>query len=50
MENVGYYLFLLAVIVVAVIIIKKVASCIVRSIVLGVVAIVLAYLYYRYGR
>jgi hypothetical protein len=48
MENIGYYLFLLAVIVVGFIIVKRVASCMIRSIVLIVVLLALAFVYFVY--
>lgn len=48
MENIGYYLFMLAAIVVAFLIVKRVVSCLVRSVVLIVLAVVLGYIYYMY--
>lgn len=48
MENAGYYLFLLAVIVVGFIVVKRVASCMIRSIVLIVVLLALAFVYFVY--
>lgn len=42
----GYYLFILACIVVGIIIIKRVASCLIRSIVLAVILGILAYIYF----
>ncbi len=50
MENIGYYLFMLAAIVVAFLIVKRVVSCLVRSVVLIVLAVVLGYIYYMYLR
>ena len=50
MENIEYYLFMLAAIIVAFLIIKRVVSCLVRSIVLIVLAVVLGYIYYKYLR
>lgn len=50
MENIEYYLFMLAAIIVAFLIIKRVVSCLVRSIVLIVLAVVLGYIYYMYLR
>lgn len=50
MENIEYYLFMLAAIIVAFLIIKRVVSCLVRSIVLIVPAVVLGYIYYMYLR
>ena len=50
MENIGYYIFILVAIIVAFLIIKKVASCLIRSIVLIVLAAVLGYIYWMYLR
>jgi len=50
MENIGYYLFMLAAIVVTFLIVKRVVSCLVRSVVLIVLAVVLGYIYYMYLR
>ena len=50
MENIGYYIFMLAAIIVAFLIIKKVVSCFVRSVVLIVLAAVLGYIYWMYLR
>jgi len=50
MENIEYYLFMLAAIIVAFLIIKRVVSCLVRSIVLIVLSVVLGYIYYMYLR
>ena len=50
MGNTGYYLFMLAAIVVAFLIIKRVVSCFVRSVVLLVLAAVLGYVYWMYLR
>ena len=50
MENIEYYLFMLAAIIVAFLIIKRAVSCLVRSIVLIVLAVVLGYIYYMYLR
>ena len=46
MENISYYLFVLAVIIVGVAIIKKVASCMIKTAVFIVILAVLAYVYY----
>jgi hypothetical protein len=45
-SNVGYYIFLLVAIIVAFLIVKRVASCLIRSIVLIVLVAVLAYVYF----
>ena len=50
MENIGYYIFILVAIIVAFLIIKKVTTCLVRSIVLIVLAAVLGYIYWIYLR
>ena len=50
MENIGYYLFMLAAIIVAFLIVKRVVSCLVRSVVLIVLVAVLGYIYYMYLR
>ena len=46
MSNIGYYLFLLAAIIVAVYLIKKVTSCIVKTIVGLVLVLLLACAYF----
>ena len=50
MDNIGYYIFLLVAVIVAFLIIKKVASCLIRSIVLIVLAAVIGYIYWMYLR
>lgn len=50
MENIGYYIFLLMACVVAFLIVKKVASCLIKSVVLLVLAVFLAAIYYLYFR
>ena len=50
MDNIGYYIFLLVAVIVAFLIIKKVASCLIRSIVLIVLAVVIGYIYWMYLR
>ena len=50
MENIGYYIFILVAIIVAFLIIKKVTTCLVRSIVLIVLVAVLGYIYWMYLR
>ena len=50
MQNLGYYIFILVAIVVAFLIIKKVASCMIRSVVAVVLVAVLAYIYWMYLR
>ena len=46
MDNIGYYVFLLVAIIVAFLIVKRVASCLIRSVVLIVLAALLAYIYF----
>ena len=48
MGNLGYYIFILVAIIVAFLIIKKVASCLIRSIVAIVLVAILAYIYWMY--
>jgi hypothetical protein len=50
MQNIGYYIFILVAIIVAFLIIKKVTTCLVRSIVLIVLIAVLGYIYWMYLR
>jgi hypothetical protein len=50
MDNIGYYIFLLVAVIVAFLIVKKVASCLIRSIVLIVLAVVIGYIYWMYLR
>jgi hypothetical protein len=50
MGNIGYYIFILVAIIVAFLIIKKVASCLIRSIVAIILVAVLAYVYWMYLR
>ncbi|MBR0050095.1 MAG: hypothetical protein IJP74_12395 [Prevotella sp.] len=50
MDNIGYYLFMLAVIVVGFIVVRKVASCMIKSVVLLVAIAALAAIYYLYIR
>ena len=50
MEDIGYYLFLLAAVIVAFLIIKKVTTCLVKSIVGIVLLAVIAYVYFMYLR
>ena len=50
MDNIGYYLFMLAVIVVGFIVVRKVASCMIKSVVLLVAIAALAVIYYLYIR
>ena len=49
-QNIGYYIFILVAIIVAFLIIKKVTTCLVKSIVLIVLVAVLGYIYWMYLR
>lgn len=48
MENYSSYIFALVLIIIAVVVIKKVASCLVKSIATLVIVAILAYLYMVY--
>ena len=50
MTNVGYYIFVLVAIIVAFLVIKKVASCLIKSAVLIAMIVALAAIYYLYLR
>ena len=50
MENVGYYIFVLVAIIVAFLVIKKVASCLIKSAILIAMVVALAAIYYLYLR
>ena len=50
MENIGYYAAMLGAIISAFLSIKRVVSCMVRSVVTLVLIAVLAYIYYMYLR
>ena len=50
MENLGVYAAMLAAIIIAFLIIKRVMSCMVRTVVTLVLVAVLAYIYYMYLR
>lgn len=46
MENIGYFITVLIAVILGVVIIKKVASCLIRSIVIFVLLAVLGYIYF----
>jgi len=48
MGNIGYYVFALVAIMVAFIVVKKVASCMIKTVVLVALVIALAVVYYLY--
>lgn len=50
MGNIGYYIFILVAIIVAFLIVKKVTSCLIRSVVAVVLVAVLTYIYWMYLR
>ena len=50
MENIGYYAVMLAAIIIAFLIIKRVVSCMIRTVVTLVLIAVLVYIYYFYLR
>ena len=50
MENFGYYIFCLVAFIVAFFIMKKVAGCLIKTVILAVIEAVLAAIYYVYIR
>lgn len=48
MGNVGYYIFVLAAIMVAFLVVKKVASCMIKSAILIALIVILAAVYWLY--
>ena len=48
MQNVGYYIFILVAVAVAFIVVKKVASCMIKSMILLALVVALAAIYYLY--
>ena len=48
MGNIGYYIFVLVAIMVAFVVVKKVASCMIKTVVLVAMILVLAAIYYMY--
>ena len=48
MGNIGYYIFVLVALMVAFIVVKKVASCMIKSVVLLALIAALAVIYYLY--
>ena len=48
MGNIGYYIFALVALMVAFIVVKKVASCMIKSVVLLALIVALAVIYYLY--
>ena len=48
MGNIGYYIFVLVALMVAFIVVKKVASCMIKSVVQLALIVALAVIYYLY--
>jgi hypothetical protein len=48
MGNIGYYIFVLVALMVAFLVVKKVASCMIKTVVLLAMVIALAAIYYLY--
>ena len=48
MGNIGYYIFALVALMVAFLVVKKVASCMIKSVVLLAIVVALAAIYYLY--
>ena len=48
MGNIGYYIFVLVALMVAFIVVKNVASCMIKSVVLLALIVALAVIYYLY--
>jgi hypothetical protein len=48
MGNIGYYIFVLVALMVAFLVVKKVASCMIKTVVLLAMVIALAVIYYLY--
>jgi len=49
-ENIWYYVFMLVAIIVAFLIVKRVTTCLIKSVVLLALAAILGYIYYMYLR
>ncbi len=48
MENLGYYIFVLVALIVAFLVVKRVASCMIKSVILLALVVALAAIYYLY--
>ena len=48
MGNIGYYIFVLVALMVAFLVVKKVASCMIKTVVLLAMVVALAAIYYLY--
>lgn len=49
-DNTTYYIALLALVIIGVILAKKIASCLIKTIVILVFSVIGAYIYYQYLR
>lgn len=49
-DNTTYYIALLALVIIGVILAKKIASCLIKTIVILVLSVIGAYIYYQYLR
>ena len=47
-ENIVYYIFAAAVVLIAFLLIKKVASCLIKGAILAVIVAILAFVYFNY--
>ena len=47
-ENIVYYIFAAAVVLIAFLLIKKFASCLIKGIILAVIVAILAFVYFNY--
>jgi len=50
MENFAYYIFCIIAIIVAILVLKKVASCLIKTIAFAVIVAILAVIYFMYFR
>lgn len=50
MENFAYYVFCIIALIVGVFVVKKVAGCLIRTVILAVIIAALAVVYYMYFR
>lgn len=50
MESIGYYIFILVAIIVAFLVVKRVASCLIKSAILIAMVVLLTAIYYLYLR
>ena len=48
MGNIGYYIFVLAALIVAFLVVKKVTSCMIKTVVLMAMVVALAAIYFLY--